>query len=324
MSRPKLEKTSTPGVFKREGALGTTYNVVIDVGVDENGRRKQKWHHGYHTLREAKQARADIIGRLDRGTYVAPSKLTLNAFVKDEWLPAIEGRLRPSTFASYHGNMLNHVLPELGSRRLQQITPAMLNRLYGNLSTKLAPATTRYVHLIVRRAFADAVRWDRLALNPADRVDPPKRRTPPPMYTWSAEQLSAFLEHVGDDRLYPAWRFAAMTGVRRGELLGLHWRDLDLDSPTPRAAITETLIGARQSSTPKTEQGRRKIDLDPKTVAVLRAHRRRQAEEKLAAGPAYDDQGLVFCREDGSPLWPRSFSRMFDRHSKAADLRGSR
>ena len=80
------------------------------------------------------------------------------------------------------------------------------------------------------------------------------------------------------------------------------------------------MIGAREDSTPKTEEGRRSIDLDPGTVAILRAHRKRQAEEKLALGPAYDDHGLVFCREDGTPLWPRSFSRMFDRHSAAADL----
>lgn len=109
-----------------------------------------------------------------------------------------------------------------------------------------------------------------------------------------------------------------MTGVRRGELLGLRWRDVDLDAS--RITVAETLIGAREASTPKTDAGRRRIDLDPVTVTALRAHRKRQAEEKLVLGPAYDDSGFVFCREDGTPFWPRTFSRSFDAHVKAAGL----
>ncbi len=140
------------------------------------------------------------------------------------------------------------------------------------------------------------------------------------MRTWTAEQLRRFLEHVREDRLYAAWRLAAATGVRRGELLGLHWYDLDLDGDPPRVRIAETLVGTRQVSTPKTEEGRRNIDLDPRTVAALRAQRKRQAEEKLALGPAYDDSELVFCREDGTSIWPRTFSRQFDRHVKGSEL----
>jgi len=140
------------------------------------------------------------------------------------------------------------------------------------------------------------------------------------MRTWSADELRRFLRHVEHDRLYAAWRFTAMTGVRRGELLGLRWRDLSLDGDPPRATIAETLIGARETSTPKTRAGQRSIDLDPKTVAVLRTHRKRQAEERLALGPAYEDRNLVFCAADGPPLWPRTFSRTFDRHAAGAGL----
>lgn len=138
------------------------------------------------------------------------------------------------------------------------------------------------------------------------------------MKTWTADQLRAFLDRVRDDRLYAAWRFSATTGVRRGELLGLPWADLDLD--TARASIAETLIGARERSTPKTDSGRRSIALDPETVLALRAHADQQADEMAALGPAYQENGLVFCREDGSPIWPRSFSRMFARHVDAAAL----
>jgi integrase len=201
----------------------------------------------------------------------------------------------------------------------------MLNELYGDPGTPseeraLSVGTIRYIHTITRRVLADAVKWDRLATNPADRATPPKPSAAkrPPMQTWTAGQLAAFLEHVREDRLYAAWRLSAMTGMRRGELLGLRWHDLDLGAQ--RIAIAETLIGNRQTSTPKTDKSRRSVALDAETILVLRAHRKAQAAEQLALGPSYEDHGLVFCREDGTAIWPRSFSRAFNRHVEAAEL----
>jgi integrase len=196
----------------------------------------------------------------------------------------------------------------------------MLNALYAELGASLAPRTIRYAHTVLNRALREAVLWDRLTRNPAERATPPRPSAikSPPMQTWTADELSALLEHVADDRLSAAWRLAATTGMRRGELLGLHWRDVDLDAA--RVSIVETLIAAREKSRPKTDAGWRSIALDRGTVAALRAHRRRQAAEQLAWGPAYDDHGLVFCREDGTPIWPRSFSRAFERHVQAAGL----
>lgn len=319
MSKPKMQKTSETGIYKRIGNQGTRYYVVVDVGVKASGKRDQRWHSGYRTLRDAKKARAEIIGRLERGTYIAPSRITFREFIEKEWLPAVKGQLRPSTFESYAANLRNHVLPQLGSHRLQHVSPAMLNKLYGDLTERLSVATVRYVHAITRHALADAVRWDRLARNPAERAMRPRpSAAKPAMHTWSADELRRFLHHVRGDRLYAAWRLLATTGMRRGELLGLHWRNLHLDGA--RAQIAETLIGSRRASTPKTDKGRRSVALDPETIAALRAHRKAQAAEKLALGPAYEDHALVFCREDGTPAWPQSFSRTFLRHARAAGL----
>lgn len=181
----------------------------------------------------------------------------------------------------------------------------------------------RLVHTLIRQVLADAVKWNRLARNPADSADPPSASAAKSreMQTWDRDQVRAFLARVGDDRLYAAWRLAATTGLRRGELLGLRWRDVDLDAA--RCSIVQTVVdgsGKPEISKPKTERGRRSVALDAETVAALRAHRKAQAAERLALGPAYQDNGLVFCREDGAPIWPRTFSRAFERHGEAAEL----
>jgi integrase len=311
-----------------------SWYVVVDVGRDENGRRKQKWHSGYKRRKDAEAALGQILEQLRQGTYTAPSNLTLARFCIEEWLPAVRPSLRPSTYESYAGNLQKHILPTLGARKLQQITPTGLTVLYGELMAgtaasvegrerrPLSARTVAYIHGITRRALAEAVDWNRLIRNPADSAKPPKASSAPRMKTWTAEQLRAFLDHVAEDRLFAAWRLAATTGMRRGEVLGLTWNALDLDAAT--ASIRATLVPgpgyAPRGSTPKTDKGRRSVALDPETVAALRAHRRRQSEERLRLGPDYDDIGLVFCREDGTPLRPRSFSRTFDNHVRQAEL----
>ena len=204
---------------------------------------------------------------------------------------------------------------------MQSITPAMLTRLYGDLGEHLAPRTVRGVHTVLRQALADAVRWQRVPRNAADRAKPPSLASLSelPPRTWSARQLDDFLESVRADRLYAAWRVLAMTGVRRGELLGLSWDAVDLEAG--RLAITRTLIegqGAPRFSEPKTKRGRRSVALDTGTVDALREHHERQLDERLAWGPAYESHDLVFCRENGTPIWPRTFSRFFDHHVRDA------
>jgi len=127
----------------------------------------------------------------------------------------------------------------------------------------------------------------------------------PEMHVWSPEQLRTFLEHVQEDRLYAAWLLLATTGMRRGEVAGLRWADIDLDagrvSPRrPRVVVRYEVI----VSEPKTAKGRRSLALDPATIAALREHRMRQLEDRLAVGPRWQDSGLVFTWPDGRPLHP--------------------
>lgn len=307
---------------------GSTWAVVVDLGADDSGRRRQKWHSGYRTKREATQGLTEILGKLQAGTYVEPTRQTVAQYLR-EWLTAIESTVRPGTWASYRTNVERHAIPRIGQLPLRHLGALQLNSLYEELmadgrcdgSGGLSYRTVRYTHTILHRALRDAVRWGLLARNPADLADPPKHRTPE-MQVWTTEQLRTFLRSVNDDRLYGFWLLIATTGLRRGEALGLRWGDVDLDAG--RAAIRQTLssVGGRLTfSTPKTAKSRRSVTLDPSTIAALRAHRRGQVEERLAWGTAYEDADLVFARENGSPIRPDTMTRQFGELTKRAHLR---
>jgi integrase len=175
----------------------------------------------------------------------------------------------------------------------------------------LSAASIRRIHATLHRALADAVRWQVLARNAAAAADPP-RAPRPKKRTWSAEELRAFLSHVDGHEWAALWHFVAMTGVRRGEALGVPWEDVDF--ARGRVSIAQTVIPLRSGTAwgePKTAKGRRAIAIDPTTVAALRAQRTRQLEERLLVGNQYEDHELVFARADGRPLNPEHVTRVF-------------
>jgi integrase len=308
---------------------GNKWAIVVDVGYDEGGKRLRKWHSGYDTKRDAGQALTDILSRLQRGEYVQPSKETVTSYLR-EWLDSARATIRPSTWKSYRMNAESHVIPRLGAVPLQALRTTQLNSLYADLLRDgrrrngqggLSPRSVRYVHVIIRRALADAVRWGRLSRNVAIGAAAPKQGARPEMRTWTAQELRKFLDSVAGDRLYAAYLTAATTGLRRGELLGLRWRDVALDAS--RLAVTQSLIAVAYKmsySEPKTAKSRRLIALDPVTVSALRAHRKTQLEDRLRWGSAWEDNDLVFCRENGSPVHPDRFTDWFQERVKAAGM----
>jgi integrase len=307
---------------------GSRYWIVVDKGRDPaTDRRRQQWHGSWATRKEAENALPSIVGRLHDGTYIEPNEGTVAEFLLEEWLPARRSTLAPSTVALYETIIRAYVEPHIGDVPVQGLGPGQLNRTYATLLTSgkrdgspLGAETTSKVHRLLHRALRDAVKWNRIARNPASLADPPK--APRPEHdTWDASQLARFLDHAAQDRLAGLWTLLATTGMRRGEALGLRWSDLDLDDH--RVSIRQTLsyVGTTPTfSGPKTRRSRRLVSLPPDTVVLLKAHRRRQAEERLLIGPVYSELDLVFVHVDGRPLNPATVSRVFLRLGKEAAL----
>ena len=173
---------------------------------------------------------------------------------------------------------------------------------------------------VIGRALRDAERWGRVTRNVARMADPPSRDGSRAT-AWTAGELRRFLGHVADDRLYAMWRLAATTGMRRGELLGLTWRALDLDAA--RLSVEQQLVPTRGGVTfgePKSRRSRRTVALDAVTVDALRKHRDTQLFERDFAADAYQDHDLVFADALGGPIHPQRLTQWFAEHRKAAGI----
>jgi hypothetical protein len=192
----------------QSGKETTLWYVVVDVGAAADGRRRQKWHGGFRTRREAEVARAKLVNELHTGSYVQPDRITIAQWIRESWLPMIESRIKPSTLKSYRANLEKHVLPRLGGRPIQQVTAAMLNALYAELlnengGRRLSRKTVHYIHTTIHKALADAVDAGVLMLNVAERAKPPRpdRQRSTEIRCWDAAELARFLDQVRGKRL---------------------------------------------------------------------------------------------------------------------------
>ncbi len=220
------------------------------------------------------------------------------------------------------------VIPHLGGVRASALTPKMVVDWIDTLRTTqtargragLSPRSVQLATTVLKGAYKFGCANGLLGTNPIASVKAP-RAVSPEMKFWTAEQARQFLAATAGDRLAWAWALLLTRGPRRGEVCGLKWHDLDLDAGTWRVTWARIVVdGKAIDSIPKTTAGRRVVPLDANLVAKLRAYRAVQLREKLAAGPAYDDSGWLFCDELGVPYYPDSLSTWFDRRVKALDL----
>ncbi len=223
----------------------------------------------------------------------------------DRWIEdSVKGNVSPRTFDNYRSQVRRHIKPALGSVKLAKLGAARIQALYrSKLDAGLSPASVRYVHAVLSRALKQALRWGLVPRNVAEDVDPPVP-VQKESKTLSPREAKAMLREARKDRLEALYVLAVTLGLRQGELLGLRWEDVDLD--TGRLKVNRQLQRMRDGSglklvPTKTRKGR-SIKLGRGDVAVLEAHRERQAKEKRRSCGLYEDRNLVFATEIGTPL----------------------
>ena len=314
---------SRGSIFKKD----ERWAFRVDAGVNpETGKRRQMLRQGFGTKREAEKALAAAQQSVEQGSVVSKSSMKVDAFL-DEWLASQKGRLKASTHHSYVVTS-KRIRSGLGHVQVQALTPLQIESFYSDLldhgradGTGLSPKTVRNTHTVLRKALSDAERLGLVHRNAAAAARGPSVERPE-FIVWSSDELKQFFGAAESNRLYGAFVLLATTGMRRGEVLGVRWKDIDLDSGQLAIVQTVTNVDGRLTiSTPKTTRSRRVIYLDETTVAVLRQHRKQQLEEQLAAGPDWDGSSdLAFTDEIGRPVRPEWFSKEFGRIVEASGV----
>jgi integrase len=302
------------GIVKR----GNTWSYVVRERDPQTGKTKPRWVGRCKTRKEAEEKRDAARHAVHRGTYVAPQDLTVKAYL-ERWVDGHEVELKPSTAKSYRDKIRLYLVPAIGHERVQTLSPSRLSVVFRDMQQRggadgkpVSPRTVEFARAVLRRALKDAVVDRLIEVNPVVGSKTPKRDGKPKHTTWTGEQAQMFLEATAGTRWAPLWQLALATGMRRGELMALIWQCVDLDAGIVSVEASTAEVGKDLVTTTPKNHERRKVQLDRHTVAVLRAWRRQQAEERLAWGTAYEDtEGIVFTRENGSRPRPNAISKAF-------------
>ncbi len=272
------------------------------------------------TRREVQGKLQELRVNASKGIVPVTDQYTLADFAA-RWLADVaRHNVRPATYRNYSDLMRLYVLPSLGAVKLTKLRPEHLQRLYSQLlehgrmdggkptGRPLSAKTVKTAHVCLHTALEQAVKWNLVPRNVAAIAEPPrvKRRE---MQSLTAEQVRAVLAAAGSGRLGTLIDVAVNTGMRQGELLGLRWADVDLDTGILRVRLQYGRDGG--FAEPKSARSRRTIDLPASTLATLREHKHRQLQERLMTGPDWEDQGLIFSTYQGRPMGHRNVERDF-------------
>lgn len=283
------------------------------------GRRKVRQLGTFDTKRAATElAKSVAVGR------VGSADETVETFVVEVWLKSKEGRVEQSTLDQYRWAVERHIVPLIGAIRLRDLSAEVVDGWILDLSTapegekpRLGATSTRLVRKVLSMALEEAVERGRLGRNPVALTQPPKAKRGSGRKGWTVEEARTFLAAIGDHRLHALFHL----GLRRGELLGLRWLDVDLENGAIAVVRQLATVGGKPVIKDlKTESSDRILAIGPHVVEVLRTHRTRQAAEHVALGLDAHDAELVFTSEVGGWIDPNNLGRIMTRLAKEAGV----
>jgi integrase len=298
-------------VYSTTGKRGTTWHLRMDLGCDPTTGKPRQPSESFKSEKDAKKRLREWLREIDLGIIIAPKKMTL-AQLMDEWLTLdAPTRAQDTSLAGYSDTIRLHITPRLGTLRINDITPKLLQHWYGDLL--IAGVGTRTINLCRRRlnqAFAYAVRMNYLANNPVTGTRPP-RDTPAPLKVWTVAETRRFLAVAEQDHLWPLWLLAILTGLRRGELLGLRWQDIDWEGGSANIVQSVVMLHNRAHIHGTKTGAAHRVALDGECLAALRAHRLTLLDRRRKCGTSWEEHDLIFCNGTGRPIGPHNLYTYF-------------
>lgn len=310
------------GYFRKRGSK---WSFSIDVGRDpETGKRKQKTVSGFKTKKEAEKACAEMILQIEKGSFIQPSDQTISEFLQ-EWFESVaKQKFQVTTLDNYRRSINGRINPVLGHIKMSELKPVQIQKFYSQLATEgLSARYITVIHAILRSALSTAKKWELISKNVMDDVEAPKVRRRENK-TWTLEEAKVFLLFAKDglSYYYIAYMLAVYTGMRRGEVLGLRWSDVDFNSN--KISIRQTLSYVSNQGLvfqeAKTSSSHRQISIPDYVIQELKRHKAIQNQFKLQLGSQYNDLDLVAAMETGAPIHPRNLTTHFNRTIKRANV----
>jgi integrase len=304
------------GTIRQRGSTFTACWFTIDPA---SGKREQQSKGGFSSMDAAQAHLTTVLADVRRGTFHRDQRVTVKELFEDHWLPvkASEGK-RPNTVAHYT-YAAKWVTDRIGGLRLESLTERDVARMVATMKADgLSPRSRQAAVGALKAATAWAARptVKLVSIDPLAHYHRPGLKdggAPAGIKAWNVDQARAFLAATADDRLAFAWALLLTRGLRRGELCGLRWSDIDFANRVLHVNRTRLVVdGSASDSEPKTSAGRRSIPLDARLVTLLQAHKGHQAAEMEAASPAYADGEYLLADELGRPIHPDTLSRRFD------------
>ncbi len=300
---------------RKSGGWCAQYTVYTSEG------RKRRTLYG-KTRQEVAAKLSKALADREGGLTFDAGAMTVGEYLA-RWLShSVRDTVSQKTYERYESIVRVHLSPALGSIKLKALTPDHVRHLYREkLDSELAPRSVLHIHRTLSKALKQATNDGLIPRNAAASVKPPQARREE-MQPLSTDQVRTFLDTVKGDRMEALYVLAVTSGLRQGELLALKWEDVDLEGTNPtlevRRSLSETR-GRRSFVTPKSGRGRH-LRLSRRAMSALRVHRKRQLEERVRKAGLWEDHGLIFPSEVGTPMSGRNLYRAFKIRVKRASL----